>query len=80
MQPLALIFVLCGLVASGPATADQTCKAKATAQRLAGTALFSFVKRCEVDEQMACMDASHKMLAEPASEDFKSNRGGAHAT
>src|SRR5262249_32958140 len=52
------------------ATAGQTCKAKATEQELAGAALFSFVKRCEVDAQMACMDAAHKMLAEPASEDF----------
>jgi len=70
MQPLALIFVLCGLVVSGPAAADQTCKAKATAQRLAGKALFSFVKRCEGDAQMACAEAVHKMLAEPASDRF----------
>ena len=70
MQPLALIFVLCGLLISSTATAGQTCKAKATEQGLGGTALFSFVKRCEVDAQMACMDAAHKMLAEPASEDF----------
>ena len=70
MQPLALILVLCGLVISSPAAADQTCKAKATAQRLAGKALFSFVKRCEVDAQMACAKAVHKMLAEPASDEF----------
>ena len=70
MQTLALIFVLCGLLISSAATAGQTCKAKATEQGLGGAALFSFVKRCEVDAQMACMDAAHKMLAEPASEDF----------
>ena len=70
MQPLALMFVLCGLVISSKAAADQTCKAKATEQRLAGAALFSFVKRCEVDAQMACAEAAHKMLAEPASGDF----------
>ena len=70
MQTLALIFVLCGLLISSTATAGQTCKAKATEQGLGGTALFNFVKRCEVDAQMACMDAAHKMLAEPASEDF----------
>src|SRR6516164_2117516 len=70
MQTLALIVVLCGLLISSTATADQTCKAKAAEQELAGAALFSFVKRCEVDAQMACMDAAHKMLAEPASEDF----------
>ena len=70
MQPLALIFVLSGLIISSTAAADQTCKAKATEQRLAGAALFSFVKRCEVDAQMACAEAVHKMLAEPASGDF----------
>ena len=67
MQPLALIFVLCGLIISGTAAADQTCKAKATEQRLVGAALFNFVKRCEIDAQMACAEAAHKMLAEPAS-------------
>ncbi|MGA8435914.1 MAG: hypothetical protein WB713_14215, partial [Methyloceanibacter sp.] len=66
----ALIFVLCGLVISSTAAADQTCKAKATEQGLAGAALFSFVKRCEVEAQMACAAAAHKMLAEPASESF----------
>jgi hypothetical protein len=70
MQPLAPIFVLCGLIISSTAAAGQTCKAKATEQRLAGAALFSFVKRCEVDAQMACAEAAHKMLAEPASDDF----------
>jgi hypothetical protein len=40
MQPLALTFVLCGLVFSGTAIVDQTCKAKATEQKLAGEALF----------------------------------------
>src|SRR5215467_7794544 len=44
--------------------------AKATEQRLAGEALFTLVKRCEVDAQMACADAAHKMLAEPASQEF----------
>ena len=70
LRPLALIFALCGLVTSGAAAADQTCKAKATEQRLAGPALFSFVKRCEVEAEMTCAEAAHKMLAEPASNDF----------
>jgi hypothetical protein len=50
MHPLFLIFVLCGVLISSTAAVDQTCKAKAAEQRLAG--------------------AAHKMLAEPASEDF----------
>jgi hypothetical protein len=53
MQPFALMFILCALVISSTAAADQTCKAKATEQRLAGSALLSFVKQCEVQAQMA---------------------------
>jgi hypothetical protein len=67
---LAIVLILCGLVISNTAAADQTCKAKATEQRLAGAALFSFAKRCEMDAQMACAEAAHKMLAEPARDDF----------
>jgi hypothetical protein len=74
MQPLArifvLFFVLCGLVISDTAAADQTCKEKATEQRLASAALFSFVKQCEVLAQMVCEEAAHKMLAEPARDRF----------
>src|SRR5262245_9463132 len=74
MQPLALIFVLffvlCGLLISPTAAAGQTCKEKATEQRLAGAALVSFVKQCEVHAQMACMEAAHKMLAQPATDRF----------
>lgn len=74
MQPLArifvLFFVLCGLVISDTAAADQTCKEKATEQRLSGAALFSFVKQCEVHAQMVCEEAAHKMLAEPARDRF----------
>jgi hypothetical protein len=36
MKRLTLALVLCGLVISGTATADQTCKAKAARQKLAG--------------------------------------------
>jgi hypothetical protein len=49
MKRLTLALVLCGLVISGTATADQTCKAKATRQKLAGEALISFVKNCETE-------------------------------
>jgi hypothetical protein len=54
MKPLALTLALCALVASGSAAAEQTCKAKATQQKLAGEALISFVKQCESDALMAC--------------------------
>ena len=71
MKRLALVLVLCGLVISGTAAADQTCKAKATRQKLAGDALISFVKNCESDANMACAEqAVSKMLAGPASDRF----------
>jgi len=54
MKPLALTLALCALVASGSAAAEQTCKAKATQQKLAGEALISSVKQCEADALMAC--------------------------
>jgi hypothetical protein len=54
MKPLALILALCALVANGSASAAQTCKAKATQQKLTGEALISFVKQCETDALMAC--------------------------
>jgi len=71
MKRLTLALVLGGLVISGTATADQTCKAKATRQKLAGEALISFVKNCETDANMACAEqAVSKMLAGPASDRF----------
>jgi hypothetical protein len=72
MRRLVLVPVLCcGLVTNGTAAADQTCKAKATGQKLAGEALLNFVKQCETDAYMACAkQVSDKMLAEPASDAF----------
>jgi hypothetical protein len=70
MKRLALTLVLCGLVSSGTAAADLTCKAEATQQKLAGKALLDFVKQCETDAYMACAEAAHKMLAEPGSDRF----------
>jgi hypothetical protein len=54
MKRLALALILCGLVISGTAARDQTCKAKATHQKLVGEALISFVKQCESDALVAC--------------------------
>ena len=71
MKRLALALVLCGLVITGTAAADQTCKAKATRQKLAGDALVSFVKNCETDAYLACLEqAAGKKLAGPASDHF----------
>jgi len=72
MKRLVLVPVLCcSLGISGTAAADLTCKAIATRQRLAGEALFSFVKKCESDAYMACSEqAAGKMLAGSASDSF----------
>ena len=70
MKALALALAFCTLAISGNAGADQTCKAKAIQQNLAGEALIGFVKQCESDAYMACAEVAHKMLAEPTSERF----------
>src|SRR6476660_1494072 len=54
MKCLALALVLSGLVMNGAAARDETCKAKATQQKLAGEVLINFVKQCESDALMAC--------------------------
>jgi hypothetical protein len=71
MKRLALALVLCGLVIGGTAAADQTCKTKATRQKLAGEALINFVKKCETDVYMACAEqAVDQKLAGLASNSF----------
>jgi len=56
MNPLALILALFTLVLSGSAGAVQTCKSKATQQKLTGDVLLNFVKQCELDVLVACPD------------------------
>jgi hypothetical protein len=71
MKPLALALVLCGLVISGTSAANQTCKTRATKQKLDGKALISFVKQCETDAYMDCVQqADDKKLVGPASDSF----------
>jgi hypothetical protein len=47
MKPLALTLGLCVLVATGSAGADQSCKARAIKQKLAGKALANFLEQCD---------------------------------
>jgi hypothetical protein len=57
MKPLAIVLGFCAVVVSGSAgVADQSCKAKAIQQKLAGEALLNFVKQCELDALIACAD------------------------
>jgi hypothetical protein len=58
-------MALCTLISSASA-ADQTCKAKAIKQKLAGEALLNFVKQCETDALMAC---ANKTAGKPDSVD-----------
>jgi hypothetical protein len=63
---LALILVLCGLVIG-----HQTYKAKATKQKLTGEALVNFVKQCETDAYMDCVQqAEDRKLVGTASDSF----------
>ena len=65
MKSLAIAMALCTLISSASA-ADQTCKAKAIKQKLAGEALLNFVKQCETDALMAC---ANKTAGKPDSVD-----------
>ena len=58
MKFLAFALALCGLVLSGSAGADQTCKAKANQQNLAGQDLVNFVQQCEFEVLKACQDST----------------------
>ena len=64
MKSLAVAMALCTLISSASA-ADQTCKAKANKQKLAGEALLNFVKQCETDAMVAC---ANKTAGKPDSE------------
>jgi hypothetical protein len=54
MNPLTFILAFFALVVSGSAGAVQTCKSKATQQKLTGEVLLNFVKQCELDVLVAC--------------------------
>ena len=43
----------------------QTCKAKATKQKLTGEALVNFVKQCETDAYMDCVQQAEDRKLEP---------------
>jgi hypothetical protein len=63
---LATMFGIVFLGLSGaPASADDTsCKAQATAKKLAGAAQASFMKKCEADATASCdKSAVDKKLA-----------------
>jgi hypothetical protein len=64
MKSLAVAMALCTLISSASA-ADQTCKAKAIKQKLAGEALLNFVKQCETDAMVAC---ANKTAGKPDSD------------
>ena len=53
MKSLAVAMAFCTLISCASA-ADQTCKAKAIKQKLAGETLLNFVKQCETDAMVAC--------------------------
>ena len=53
------------------AVADELCKAQATDKKLAGAALTSFMKKCELDAATACdAQAADKKLSGAAKESF----------
>ena len=70
MTRVALAFAFSCLAITG-AMANESCKAQASDKKLAGAALTSFMKRCELDAQSACdSQASVKKLSGAAKDSF----------
>ena len=56
MRLLAPALLICGLILSTTANADQPCKARANQQKLAGEALVEFMGQCEFEALETCQD------------------------
>jgi hypothetical protein len=70
MKIIAVAGVLCLLTSSAFAQGS-TCHAQASAKKLAGAALNSFMKKCQTDAQKACdTSAAQKKLAGAAKNSF----------
>jgi hypothetical protein len=70
---LGALFVSVSLTVSGGTAkaGDQSCKAQATAKKLAGAAQTSFMKKCQADAEKACdASAAAKKLAGAAKTSF----------
>jgi len=68
----AIVGLVCLNLCGGSARADdQSCKAQATAKKLAGAAQTSFMKKCQSNAATACdAQAADKKLAGAAKTSF----------
>ena len=70
MKRLALALMFTAL-ALGSALADESCNAQASDKKLAGAALTSFMKKCDLDAASMCSSqASDKKLSGAAKDSF----------
>ena len=70
MKRIALAIIFTALALSG-ALADESCKAQASDKKLAGAALTSFMKKCELDAASLCdTQAADKKLSGAAKDSF----------
>jgi hypothetical protein len=70
MKRLVLALVLTSLAVTG-VLADQSCKDQATAKKLSGAALTSFMTKCEKDASASCdKAAADKKLSGAAKTSF----------
>ena len=68
----AALTIAATLICLSPAFADPSCQEQATAKKLAGAALKSFMTKCEKDAAAACEKASaEKKLAGAAKKSFE---------
>lgn len=71
MNRFVVALLLSGITIGGAAAANQTCKAKADAKKLAGAALTSFMTKCESKAQSACdKEAADQKLSGAAKDSF----------
>ena len=70
MRRLAVALMFTALGLSG-ALADHSCKTQASEKKLAGAALNSFMKKCELDAASMCdTQAADKKLSGAAKDSF----------
>ena len=69
---VTIVSLVCLSLNGGVARADdQSCKAQATAKKLAGAAQTSFMKKCQTDAATSCdAQAADKKLAGAAKNSF----------
>ncbi len=72
MKANKLLIIAAALALASPAIAAQTCREQASAKKLAGAALNSFMTKCQKEAAASCQKTSaEKKLAGAAKSSFE---------